>query len=93
MKKGSEDFFKNLGLTGTIVILEILGEHKTARYMQFAEFVNAPLLNLRLQWLLQSGLIEHHLERKDTKREWYTLTERGQNVLNQLHEIQKILDK
>ena len=93
MKKGSEDFFKNLGLTGTIAILEVLGEHKTARYMQFAEFVNAPLLNMRLRQLLESGLIEHHLERKDTKREWYTLTKKGQNVLNQLHKIQKILEK
>ena len=76
MKKESEDFFKNLGLTGAIAILEVLGEHETARYMQVAEFVNVHLLNLRWQWLLKSGLIEHHLEREDVKRELYTFTER-----------------
>jgi DNA-binding HxlR family transcriptional regulator len=47
-------------------------------------------LNARLRELLHYELIEYHLERKDTRTEWYTITERGEKVLQHIKKLQKL---
>ncbi len=56
------------------------------------EFVNTPTLNDRLRRLLQYKLIEHHLERVNTRKEWYSLTEKGRQVLNHLETIVRLTE-
>ena len=45
--------------------------------------------------LLHFNLIEHHLEmgdgRKRKRREWYTITEKGRNVLMYMEKIAEML--
>ena len=35
----------------------------------------------RIRELLKYGLVEHHLERERTRKEWYELTEKGKKIL------------
>jgi len=65
------------GVTGTWEILTYLCEHGTGSYKNFRSYVSDSTLNKRLNQLLISGLIEHHLTREVTKKEWYEITEKG----------------
>ncbi len=90
-EKREETFLKLLGAKGTKQILEFIGQHDTAQYRQLMGFVNTPTLNARLRDLLIFGLICHHLERIETRREWYELTEKGKKVLQHLQEMVKLI--
>lgn len=46
-----------------------------------AEFMNVHSLNIRLRDLLSFGLIHRHLEREPKKTEWYSLRQKGKQVL------------
>jgi len=44
------------------------------------KFAHVPTLNERVKQLLEYNLIEHHLERKELRREWYSITEKGRKI-------------
>lgn len=90
-EKREEDFLKLLGAKGTKQILDFIGLHGTAQYRQLMEFVNTPTLNARLRDLLIFGIICHHLERVETRKEWYELTEKGKKALQHLQELAKLI--
>jgi DNA-binding HxlR family transcriptional regulator len=87
-----EKFIKMLGSKATRSILRFLDEEETARYKQFQEFVNTHTLNTRLKELMEYDLIQHHMVREETRREWYEATERGQKVLKLLDELADMVD-
>jgi len=76
-----------VGLRGTIDILRHLDRHGTGQYTDFAQYANVPTLNTRLKQLLEFNLITHHLEKKELRKEWYELTEKGRKVLQSLEDI------
>jgi len=39
---------------------------------------------------LKNGFIEHHLKRTMRREEWYTLTEKGEKILEFIEEIEEI---
>ncbi len=86
------DILKLLGSKGAFAILKYLHEHKTGQYRDLMEFVNTPTLNDRLRRLLHFKLIEHHLERENTRREWYSITEKGKQILNHLESIRRLVE-
>jgi len=88
-----EDFIKVLGSKATLSILQFLDRKEKARYKQLQEFVNTHTLNTRLKELLEYDLIEHHIIREDTRKEWYEPTERGKRVLKLLNELATIADR
>ncbi|KYK32166.1 MAG: helix-turn-helix transcriptional regulator [Theionarchaea archaeon] len=81
------EVLKMLGSRGTTEILEFLSEHGEARYIQMQEFMNSHTLNTRMRELLGYGLVEHHIERTEKRREWYELTEKGKKVIKELKEL------
>ena len=87
-----EAFLKMIGLKGTMPILHYLNEKGEAQYTDLMKLINVVSLNTRLKQLLHFGLIQHHLERLETRREWYTTTEKGRKILEYLNEILKLMD-
>ena len=85
--KQEEEFIKMLGSKATRSILTFLDKEKKARYKQFQEFVNTHTLNTRLKELMEYDLIQHHMVREETRKEWYEATERGQKALQLLNEL------
>ncbi len=81
------DFLKLLGAKGTREILEFMNQHGTVHYRQMMGFVNTPTLNQRLRELLIFGLISHHCERIERRREWYEITEKGKHVLEHVRAL------
>jgi len=81
IEKSEKKFLRMLCAAGSIEILDFIGEQGTGQYTELIRFVSIPTLNLRLKELLDYGLIEHHLERIEKKREWYELTEKGKQTL------------
>ncbi len=66
------------------VILE--GKDRTTTTLMRVEvattqYANVPTLNTRLKQLLEFNLITHHLEKKELRKEWYEITEKGRKVL------------
>ncbi len=49
--------------------------------MQMRQFADTHTLNTRTRELLKYGLVEHHLEREITRKEWYEITEKGRKIL------------
>ena len=88
------DLFRLIGLTGTVSILRHLNEHGPTRHKDLMELVNTHSLNERIRMLLHFNLIEHHLEmgdgRKQKRREWYTITEKGRKVLMYMEKIAEL---
>jgi DNA-binding HxlR family transcriptional regulator len=87
-----EEFIKVLGSRDTLSILQVLDKEKKVRYKHMQEFVNTHTLNTRLKELLGYELIEHHIIREDTRKEWYEPTERGKKVLKLLNELADMAD-
>lgn len=87
-----EDFIKVLGSKATLPILQFLDRKEKVRYKQLQEFVNTHTLNTRLKELLEYDLIEHHVIREGTRKEWYEPTERGKRVLTLLSELATMAD-
>jgi len=82
-----EEFLKLISLKGTIDILRYLNEHGTGQYKDLMEFVNEVTLYNRVKQLLEFDLIIHHLNKKDVRKEWYELTEKGRKILQVLEDI------
>lgn len=53
--------------------------------------MNICTLNKRVKQLLDFNLISHHLEKKDVRKEWYEITEKGKKTLEILEEMVKII--
>ncbi len=87
-----EHFIKMLGSKATRKILQFLEMEEKARYKELQEFVNTHTLNTRIKELLDYNLIQHHLVREDTRKEWYEPTERGRKVLELLDELANMVD-
>lgn len=64
--------------------------HTKTQYTDLHKTLAAYTLNCRLQELLDSKLIEHHFERKEKRREWYTITKKGRKVLHIIHKLQEL---
>jgi DNA-binding HxlR family transcriptional regulator len=79
-----------IGRPGTVYILEYLHTHEKTQYTNLLETKAVPSLNVRLKQLLKLHLIEHHFVRKDTRKEWYEITEKGERVLQLIQKLQKI---
>ena len=77
ISRKEREVLKLLGLVGTWEILTYLCDHDTGSYRHFRACISDSTLNKRLNQLLRSGLIEHHLTREKSKKEWYEITERG----------------
>ena len=76
-----DEILKILGKKGTISILEFLNQHDKVQYSQMRQFADTHTLNTRTRELLKYELVEHHLEREKTRKEWYEITEKGKNIL------------
>ena len=86
-------FLRVLGAKGTLDVLLYLDEHETAQYKDLMKFVNTPTLNERLRQLLIFNLISHHLERTETRKEWYELTGKGKEVVEHLKVVMEMVDE
>ena len=87
-----EAFLKMIGLKGTVPILRYLNEKGEAQYVELIRLINVVSLNTRLKQLLHFKLIQHHLERLELRREWYSITDKGKKILNHLDEIVELMD-
>jgi len=85
-----KEVLKLLGLTGTWEILTYLCDHDTGSYKHFRTYMSVSTLNRRLKQLLRLGLIEHHLTRKESKKEWYEITDTGRGVVKHLKRLIEI---
>lgn len=90
MDDETREFLKMIGSAKTVEILEYFREHGTAQHQELNEFVNIHTLNTRLMQLIKFGLIEHHYVREDVKTEWYSLTEKGDQVLQYVEDMVKL---
>lgn len=90
--KQEEEFLKMIGLKGTVPILRFLDEKKEGQYVELCHLVNVVTLNTRLKQLLYFGLIQHHLEKKEIRREWYTITNKGKKILDHVREMLKLVE-
>ena len=91
-KEKEESFFKLISLKGARDILNYLNQHSTAQHVSLNTLMSAATLNVRLIELLEFRLIEHHLEKEDVRKEWYTITEKGKRILQLLADLVKIID-
>ena len=92
-KKDEEKLLKLIGAKGTRQILEYLDEHSTAQYNEMTEFSSIHALNRRVRELLAFGFIEHHFERGEARKEWYSLTERGEKLLECMRAIIEVAEE
>ena len=81
------EIHKLIGAKGTKFVLEFLDEHGKGQVIEMLEFMNPGTLNFRLQDLLRFGLINHCLERKPKKVEWYEITEKGKKALKDMRAL------
>lgn len=81
-----------LGKTGTVYILEYLSTHEKTQYKELNRTLACHTLNCRIRELLELNLIEHHFVKKETRTEWYTITEKGKRVVEHIQKLQKILE-
>lgn len=87
-----DQFIKVLGSKATRIILQFLEKEEKARYKELQQFVNTHTLNTRIKELLEFDLIQHHMIRDETRKEWYEPTERGRKVLELLNELANMVD-
>ena len=86
-----ENFFKLISLKSTQDILTYLNEHVSVQHTELNSFMNTATLYVRLTELLEFGLIEHHLEKEPTRREWYEITEKGRKILKYLEDLVELV--
>ena len=80
----NHEFLRMFGAKGTLEILKFLDGKKEVQHGQMKEIINTHTLNIRIRELVEFELIQHHLEKSEKRREWYTLTEKGKKVLEVL---------
>lgn len=72
-------------------VLEFLDSHGESRYKDLMGIQNPYLLNTSLFPFLKLGLVDHHLEKLEVRKEWYELTEKGRTILEILRNMGKIM--
>ena len=82
------EFFRVLGLRATRDMLTSIREGNN-QHKDFLKFGSISTINQRTKQLESLDIIEHHLGREEMRREWYTLTERGERVLKAIPELEK----
>ena len=92
MDDETQALLKIIGSAKTVEILEYLREHGTAQHRDLNTFVNTHTLYRRVAQLIHYGLIEHHFERQNVKKEWYTLTEKGEHVLQCVYTVAELFE-
>ena len=85
------EYYKVLGLTGTVKLLLSLADGRK-KYKDF-NCGSVSTINDRLRQLLHLDLIEHHLTREQKKEEWYTLSEKGEKVVECLKVLNSTLSE
>lgn len=90
--KEQEQFIKMLGSKGTRDILQLLDKKEHVQYKEFQEVISTYTLNARIKGLLKFNLIQHHMVREDTRKEWYEPTEQGRKALKLLNELADMVD-
>lgn len=90
MKK-KEAFLNMIGSKGAIRILQLLNTKGEMRYKDFQEFLNTHTLNARIKNLLSYDLIQHHIIREEIRKEWYTTTDKGKEVLDLLDQLAEVV--
>ena len=89
-----EEFYKILGLRGTVKILKYLNEQGKARYIDLSFIISYASLNTRLTQLETLNIIEHHFNRgKEKREEWYELTEKGKKLILIFNQLEEIIDE
>ena len=86
-EESEEEVLKVFGAKSTKMVLEFLNQHGKGQYKEMGGFMNLGTLNIRLNELLDLGLVSHHLERKPKKTEWYEITEKGKQALKYLRAL------
>ena len=86
-KEREERFLKLISSKRARDILTYLNEHETTQHADLNAFINAITLNMKLHELLIFDLIEHHLDKSDMRKEWYTITEKGKKILQCLEDM------
>lgn len=86
-------FIKFLGSKGTVNILLHLDEHGATQNKEFDLMISRSTLDERLCQLLKFGLITHHLTRKDVRKEWYEITEKGRKIVSHLKSLIEIIQE
>ncbi|MGD2251199.1 MAG: winged helix-turn-helix transcriptional regulator [Candidatus Methanofastidiosia archaeon] len=75
----------------TAFILEYINTHTEAHYKDLLKTVGTHTLNARLRAFLDYNFIEHHFVREETRKEWYTITEKGKEILEHIKKLQELL--
>ncbi|MBU7047517.1 MAG: winged helix-turn-helix transcriptional regulator [Theionarchaea archaeon] len=89
-----EEFYKILGLRGTVKILKYLNEQGKARYIDLSFIISYASLNTRLTQLETLNIIEHHFNRgKEKREEWYELTEKGKKLILIFDQLEEIINE
>jgi len=83
-----KEFFRVLGLTATVDILKSIQKGKN-QYADFFTTASVSTINERIKQLITLGIIKHHLGREPKRKEWYTLTKRGERVLKAIVRLEK----
>lgn len=83
-----KEFFRVLGLVSTVDLLKSIQKGEN-QYKHFALFANVSTINSRMRQLVHLGIIEHHLGREPKRKEWYTLTKRGERILRAIARLEK----
>ena len=83
-----KEFFKVLGSAATRDMLTSIDEGNN-QHKDFLKFGSISTINQRTKQLVGLDIIEHHLGREEMRREWYTLTERGERVVRAIPVLEK----
>jgi DNA-binding HxlR family transcriptional regulator len=84
----NEEILKVIGSTGTIYILKYLNVHTETQFKELISTISAPAISARLKQLRNLKLVEHHFERLEIRKEWYTITEKGERVLQLIRKLE-----
>jgi DNA-binding HxlR family transcriptional regulator len=91
--KREEQFLKLISSKSARDILKYLNRHDTAQHADLNAFMNAATLNTTLNELLMFDLIKHHLDKNSTRKESYTITEKGKKILQYLDDMIEVLSR
>jgi DNA-binding HxlR family transcriptional regulator len=90
MNKKGIALFKVLRLKSTTKILKSLLEGEK-QYTDFLEFTNERTATRRVHELTSLGIIKHHIRKQQTRKEWYTLTDKGRMITQAVIELEELL--
>jgi DNA-binding HxlR family transcriptional regulator len=84
------ELFRVLRLKSTTKILKSLLEGEK-QYTDFLAFTNKRTASERVRELTSIGIIEHHLTKQKSRKEWYTLTDKGKLITQAVIELEELL--